>query len=53
MTRREIDTARGKLRKLGILLEKKQSIPCRIFYRIDEPNLVGCLRQTSMADCAN
>jgi hypothetical protein len=53
MTRREIDTARFKLRKLGILLEKKQGVRCRIYYRIDEPNLIGCLGQTSMADCAN
>ena len=53
MTRREIDTARSKLRKLGILVEKKQGVPCRIYYRIDEPNLIGCLGQTSMADCAN
>lgn len=28
MTRREIDTARSKLRKLGILVEKKQGV-CR------------------------
>lgn len=52
MTRREIDTARSKLRKLGILVEKKQGVPCRIYYRIDEPNLLGCLGQTCMADCA-
>ncbi|WP_130200632.1 hypothetical protein [Vibrio vulnificus] len=53
MTRREIDTVRSKLRKLGILVDKKQGVPCRIYCRIDEPNLIGCLEQTSMADCAN
>ncbi|RQW61169.1 hypothetical protein [Vibrio viridaestus] len=50
MTRREIDTARGKLRKLGILLEKKQGIPCRLHYKINEPILIGLLEQTSLAE---
>lgn len=53
MTRREIDTARSKLRRLGILQEKKQGVPCRLFYRIDEPNLLGLLVQTSLAENAN
>lgn len=52
MTRRELDTARKKLRELGILEEKKQGVPCRIFYRINEPNLIGALEQTSLAESA-
>ncbi|WP_194576735.1 hypothetical protein [Vibrio anguillarum] len=53
MTRREIDTACSKLRGLGILMEKKTGVSYRIYYWIDEPNLIGCLGQTRMADCAN
>nr|WP_275667292.1 hypothetical protein [Vibrio sp. Isolate24] len=52
MTRRELDTARKKLRSLGILEEKKQGVPCRVFYRINEPNLIAQMEQTSLAECA-
>lgn len=52
MTRRELDTARKKLRDLGILEEKKQGVPCRIFYKINEPNLIAQLRHSSLAECA-
>lgn len=52
MSRREVDTARGKLRKLGILLEKKQGVPCRLHYKINEPTLIGLLEQTSLAESA-
>lgn len=52
MTRRELDTARKKLRELGILEEKKQGVPCRIFYRINEPTLIELLRHSSLAECA-
>ncbi|WP_367302450.1 hypothetical protein [Vibrio coralliilyticus] len=53
MTRRELDTARKKLRQLGILEEKKQGVPCRVFYRINEPNLIVQMEQTSLAESAN
>ncbi len=52
MTRRELDTARKKLRDLSILEEKKQGVPCRIFYKINEPNLVEQMRHSSLAECA-
>lgn len=52
MTRRELDTARKKLRELSILEEKKQGVPCRIFYKINEPNLIAQLRHSSLAECA-
>ncbi|WP_229652173.1 hypothetical protein [Vibrio parahaemolyticus] len=52
MTRRELDTARKKLRQLGILEEKKQGVPCRVFYRINEPNLIAQMEQTGLAECA-
>ena len=53
MSRREIETARKKLRQLNILEEKKQGVPCKVFYRINEANLVGALEQTSMAESDN
>ncbi|MCA2438585.1 hypothetical protein R7Z80_01650 [Vibrio sp. 1733] len=52
MTRRELDTARKKLRQLGILEEKKQGVPCRVFYRINEPNLIAQMEQTRTYKCA-
>nr|WP_252724371.1 hypothetical protein [Vibrio hepatarius] len=52
MSRRELDTARKKLRNLGILEEKKQGVPCKVFYRINEPNLIVRMEQTSLAECA-
>lgn len=53
MSRREIETARKKLRQINILEEKKQGVPCKVFYRINEANLVGALEQTSMAESDN
>ena len=62
MTRREQESARTKLVSLGFLEEKKQGIPCKIWYRINSNNLLSALnsvanksalmRQTSMAESA-
>lgn len=45
MSRREQDTARKKLKSLGILEEKKQGVPCRVFYRINDEKLLQLLSQ--------
>ncbi|MDQ2190597.1 MULTISPECIES: hypothetical protein [unclassified Vibrio] len=50
MTRTELETARKKLRNLGILEEKKVGVPCRLHYRINAANLIACLQQTSLQD---
>lgn len=43
MSRREQETARKKLKSLGILEEKKQGVPCRVFYRINDEKLLTLL----------
>lgn len=35
LNRAELDNARKKLKELGILLEKKEDTPCRIYYQLD------------------
>lgn len=35
MTRREQETARKKLKELGLIEEVKRGIPCRVFFRVD------------------
>ncbi|HFG1866849.1 TPA: hypothetical protein ACGF2J_003270 [Vibrio cholerae] len=50
MTRTEIETARKKLRNLGVLEEKKVGVPCRLYYRINSANLIARLQQTSLQD---
>lgn len=35
LSRHEQETARKRLKSLGILEEKKQGIPCRTFYRVN------------------
>lgn len=62
MTRREQETARHKLVELGFLEEKKQGIPCKIWYRVNDKILLSALnnlanksaqkRQHSMAESA-
>ncbi|MEY8205432.1 MAG: DnaT-like ssDNA-binding domain-containing protein [Bermanella sp.] len=39
LTRTEQETARRKLKKMGVLLEKKQGVPCKIFFKIDNDGL--------------
>ncbi|MBJ6911615.1 hypothetical protein JG661_20320, partial [Vibrio cholerae] len=33
LSRREQDSARKRLKSLGIIEEKKQGVPCRVFYK--------------------
>ena len=39
LSRSEIDRARKQLKSLGILDEKKEGVPCRLYYRINEEAL--------------
>ncbi len=47
MTRYEQETARKKLVKLGVIEEKKQGIPCKLFFRVNFEKLKKIL-QTSL-----
>jgi len=49
LSRYEQETARRRLKKLGILEEKKQGIPCKVFYRVNAEKLAEGL-QTSMGE---
>lgn len=49
LSRHEQETARKRLKSLGILEEKKQGIPCRCFYRVNTEALISAL-QTSMPE---
>ena len=54
LTRREQETARKKLKALGILEEKKQGVPCKVFYKINAQALSQHVQiiQSSMAESA-
>ena len=54
LTRREQESARRKLREAGIIEEKKQGVPCRVFFRVNQEALSQFVqkRQTSMAESA-
>ncbi len=39
LTRSEQETARKKLKKIGVLMEKKQGVPCKTFYKVDHEEL--------------
>lgn len=43
LSRREQETARKRLKSLGILEERKQGIPCRTFYRVNIVAIVQAL----------
>lgn len=49
MTRREQETARKKLKALGILLEKKKGVPCKLHYKIKADHVISLLI-SSMAE---
>lgn len=56
LTRREQETARKKLRALGVLEEKKQGIPCRTFYRVNAEvlqNRLESLHKSCNTVCRN
>lgn len=45
LTRREQDTARKTLKSLGFLSEKKQGVPCRVFFKVNHENLYKSLQE--------
>lgn len=49
LSRYEQETARKRLKKLGILEEKKQGIPCKIYFKVNAEKLIKTL-QTSMGE---
>lgn len=48
LNRREQENARSALKAVGVLAEKKQGIPCRVFYRVDSERLRQLLLGDSM-----
>ena len=44
LTRREQETARGKLRTLGLVTEARAGLPARLYFRVNWPQLVALLR---------
>jgi len=47
LSRSELDRARKSLKMLGILEEKKEGLPCRIYYRINETTLIEAIEGKS------
>lgn len=47
MTRREQETARKRLKNLGVLNEARRGVPARIWYRIDRLAVIDLLRKQS------
>lgn len=45
LSRREQDSARKRLKFLGIIEEKKQGVPCRVFYKVNDEKLLALLSQ--------
>lgn len=43
MSRTEQEGARKKLRKLGVLQEKKHGVPCKVYFKVDFANLLVLL----------
>src|SRR5687767_10207092 len=56
MSRTEIETARKRLRSLGVLHEKRKGNPARLWYQIDVDrltNLIAGILQTSLQESRN
>ena len=47
LTRREQDTARKTLKSLGFLTEKKQGVPCKLYFKVQHENLYKALIEYS------
>lgn len=56
LSRREQETARKKLKELGLIEELKKGVPCRVFFRVNLENAVAQInaqkRHSSLADSA-
>ncbi|HEX5502243.1 MAG TPA: hypothetical protein VFW96_06445 [Thermomicrobiales bacterium] len=53
LTRTEQETARRKLRALGVLEEKHAGLPARLYFRIDGPRLLALVRESVAVDTEN
>lgn len=45
LTRREQETARTSLKVIGVLEEKRQGVPAKLYYRVDKEKLQCLLNQ--------
>lgn len=45
MTRREVETARKRLVAMGILQEKKEGLPCKLYYRLCHEKLAEAIEK--------
>ena len=45
LTRREQETARTSLKVIGVLEEKRQGVPAKLYYRVNKENLQRLLSQ--------
>lgn len=52
LSRREQETARKRLRSLGLLEERRRGIPAKMSYRVDMERLQASLAESAKADCA-
>ena len=50
LSRREQETARRILKDLAILEEKKQGLPCKLFFKIDLEKLYSCIIESAKPD---
>jgi hypothetical protein len=50
LTRSEQETARRRLREIGILEERKEGIPCKLYFRINRQNLYSRLLDSPNLD---
>ena len=53
LTRSEQETARKKLAAIGVLEEKKQGLPCRLYFRVNTKTLYLRLIESNNQDCNN
>ena len=53
LTRTEQETARRKLRKLGVLIERKQGIPCKTWFTVAVDPLQTRLQESCNLGCGN
>jgi hypothetical protein len=53
LTRSEQETARKKLAAIGVLEEKKQGLPCRLYFRVNTKKLYSQLIESSNQTCNN
>ena len=51
LTRTEQETARSRLRNIGVLLERKRGIPCKTWFAVDAEALQTRLRESCNLDC--